>query len=437
MMRRALRRARRLPPIGARGRQVSRREAMATLAALGVAPSRLSIKDAIREATLNVSRSPLRTVLTSMGTVLAVGTAISTVGLADSASGAVSDSFNQLRATTVTFTDNSPQQLPLALTEAGEKSLDRLNGVVSSGLMWNLGGGQIFHVSRISQLDPTGQASASIPVTAASPGALATMGAAISTGRLYDEGMDRRHDMVALLGSAAAGQLGITSIALTPAIYISGIRFTVIGIVRSSPLAGQILLGVVIPPGDAGAIPGQASTQGRQMIVRTLPGAAQLIGHQGPCALDPYQPGRIATEVPIDPTQLRNQVSGQVTALLLAVAVVALLVGVIAIMNTTLLSILQRRSEIGLRRSVGAAPRHIAALIVSEAAVTGVIGGLIGTSMGVLITAAVSASKGWEPVLDPTLILGAPMAGAAAGLIAGLYPAWRASRVSPISALQR
>jgi putative ABC transport system permease protein len=172
-------------------------------------------------------------------------------------------------------------------------------------------------------------------------------------------------------------------------------------------------------------------------MVRTDPGAAQLIGRQGPLAIDPLHPRAIAASVPEDPTALRQSVNSSLTSLLLAIALIALGVGVIAIANTTLLSVIQRRAEIGLRRSVGAAPRHIAVMVVTEAVLTGAIGGLIGTSAGVLIVSAVCASHGWSPVLDPALLLFAPAAGAVAGLLAGLYPAWRASRVSPISALQR
>jgi len=176
---------------------------------------------------------------------------------------------------------------------------------------------------------------------------------------------------------------------------------------------------------------------GRQIIVRTVPGAAQLIGRQGPYAIDPLHPGAIAASVPEDPSALRQSVNSSLTSLLLAIALIALGVGVIAIANTTLLSVLQRRAEIGLRRSVGAAPRHIAVMVVCEAVLTGAIGGLMGTSVGVLIISAVCASRGWSPVLDLRLLLAAPAVGALAGLLAGLYPAWRASRVSPISALQR
>jgi putative ABC transport system permease protein len=172
-------------------------------------------------------------------------------------------------------------------------------------------------------------------------------------------------------------------------------------------------------------------------MVRTAPGAAQLIGRQGPYAIDPLHPGAITASVPGDPSALRQSASSSLTSLLLPIAPIALGVGVIAIASTTLLSVIQRRAEIGLRRSAGAAPRHIAVMVVAEAVLTGAIGGLMGTSIGVLIISAVCASRGWAPALDARLLLAAPAAGALAGLLVGLYPAWWASRLSPISALQR
>ncbi len=302
--------------------------------------------------------------------------------------------------------------------------------------MWSIDGGEQLNVSRVELPDPEGQASANLAVTVASPRALATVGVVASAGRLYDEGMDHRGDRVAVLSQAAAAELGITSVDLSPTIYVSGARLTAIGIIRSGALENQLMQGVIIPPGAAAAIPKQGPPT-RQIIVRTATGAAQLIGRQGPYAIDPYEPGRVGAQVPIDPTQLRNQVSGQLTALLLVVAIVTLVVGVISITNITLLSVIQRRPEIGLRRSVGAAPHHIAGLIVSEAALIGVIGGLLGTSGGIFITAVVSASRGWAPTLAPAFIVMAPLVGGATGALAGFYPAWRASRISPISALQR
>jgi putative ABC transport system permease protein len=401
--------------------------------------SKLTARDSVREAVIAVSRAPLRTVLTSMGTVLAVGTAIATIGLSDSAAGAVSKTFNALRATVVTFTNNRQYLAPPDLTEPAERSLDRLNGVVGAGLIWQLGNaGQLYQVSRTSPTMRSGQSAIGLPVTVASPRALALVGAHLVTGRLYDEGMDQRGAPVALLGSVAAQQLGMAGVGVSPVIFIGRSELTVIGIVDRAPMDPQALLGVIIPPGTAPTVGGRFSADvNRQILVRTLPGAAQLIGRQGPLAIDNLHPGQVAAAVPIDPTQLRQSVSASLATLLLAIAVIALGVGVVAIANTTLLSVIQRRAEIGLRRSVGAAPRHIAVMVVFEAALTGAIGGLMGTSVGVLIISAVCASRGWVPVLDPALLLAAPAVGAVAGLLAGLYPAWRASRVTPISALQR
>lgn len=414
-----------------------RRISAAALADIGIEPSRLTATDAARDALVAVTRSPLRTVLTSVGTVLAVGTAIATIGLSDSAAGAVSGTFDALRATIVTFSDSNRVRTPPDLTDKAEKPLDRLNGVVRAGLIWQLGsGGRLYQVGR-TQPQP-GQPQIGLPVTAASAGGLATIGAAVSAGRLYDAGMDHRGAQVALLGATAARQLGMTGVGESPVIFIGQVPFTVVGIVRRAPLDPGVLLGVIVPPGGALAVAGRFGTDvGRQIMVRTVPGAAQLIGRQGPYAIDPRNPHGIAASVPEDPNALRQSVSSSLTSLLLAIALIALGVGVIAIANTTLLSVLQRRAEIGLRRSVGAAPRHIAVMVVFEAVLTGAVGGLIGTSAGVLIISAVCASRGWAPVLDPRLLLAAPAAGAVAGLLAGLYPAWRASRVSPISALQR
>jgi putative ABC transport system permease protein len=405
------------------------------LEAIGIAPSRLSIGDVAREAILSVSRAPLRSLLTSLGTVLAVATAVATIGLGDSARGAVSGTFDALRATLVTFSDAQPQITTPALTDSSEQDLRRLNGVRSAGLTWAVGQGRVFHVRRIPQAASSGDSSVDLTVTAASPGALSAMGASVSTGRLYDTEMEQRHDGVALLGEAAARQLGITSIDLSPVIYIGSTELRVIGIVDAAPADGQVLLSVIIPTPVADDLAPAGDI--RTILVRTDPGAAQLIGEQGPYALDPRDPTRITAAVPPDPTQLRNQVDSSVTGLLMAIALVALGVGILAIANTTLLSVIQRRAEIGLRRSVGAAPRHIAALVVSESGVIGVLGALIGTSLGVLITAGCCALKGWTPVLDPQMIIAAPLAGAFAGLLAGAYPAWRASRITPISALQR
>ena len=102
----------------------------------------------------------------------------------------------------------------------------------------------------------------------------------------------------------------------------------------------------------------------------------------------------------------------------------------------TLVSVLERVGEIGLRLAVGAARRHIASQFLVESAAMGFVGGIIGASAGVLVIVAVSANKQWTPVLDAAVPLLAPFAGAIVGLVAGLYPSWRASTMEPVDALR-
>jgi putative ABC transport system permease protein len=401
------------------------------LAQLGLRAARFLPADVARECIISLARSPARTVLASLGTVLAAATAVATIGLASTARGAVSSTFNELRATLVTFTDSAPTQQPI-LTLASERAVGKLNGVRSAGLAWSIRAGSTFPVTRTSA---PGAPSIGLPVTAASPGALRAMQATVSSGRLYDAGMEARRDHVALLGAAAAYQLGVSDVDLSPEIYVGGEPLTVIGIVSGASADTEALLGIVVPVTLAGDFAGLADT--RQMIVRTTAGSAQLIGRQAPLAIDAYDPGRIEASVPLSPTQLRNQVESSVTSLLLAVSAVALLIGIGAIANTTLLSVIHRRQEIGLRRALGAAPRHIAALVIAEAASLGALGGTAGASIGIIAVSAVAAAHGWPPVLSIGVPVAAPAAGAMAGMVAGLYPAWRASRVTPIEALQR
>ena len=252
------------------------------LAEIGVIPSRLRARDAVHDAVLAVSRAPLRTVLSSVGTVLAVGTAVSTIGLSESAAGAVSGTFNSTLATEVVFVNGElHSSFPPDLNVAAERPLDRLHGVVKAGLEWQLGGqARLFGVSRTAQSNGTAP---KLPVIAASAGGLAVIGARVSMGRLFDAGMDSRRDMVALLGADAARQLGISGVGESPVIYVGGTAFTLIGIVDRAPVDPGALTGVVIPDSTSAALVGSTvAASNRQIMVRTAAGAAQIVGLAGP-----------------------------------------------------------------------------------------------------------------------------------------------------------
>ncbi|MFD0630372.1 ABC transporter permease [Catenulispora yoronensis] len=113
------------------------------------------------------------------------------------------------------------------------------------------------------------------------------------------------------------------------------------------------------------------------------------------------------------------------------------MIGAVGIANTTLVAVLERTGEIGLRRSLGARPRHIAGQFLAESTVLGTLGGLIGTSVGVGLVVGVAVSRDWTAVLQPWAVLPAPLIGSVVGLLAGLYPALRAAWIEPVEALRR
>ena len=158
---------------------------------------------------------------------------------------------------------------------------------------------------------------------------------------------------------------------------------------------------------------------------------------QAPIALRPDDPSLLTATAPASPTQLRRSVTTSLNAVFLALAGIALIVGAVGIANTTLVAVLERVGEIGLRRALGARPVHIAAQFLTESTALGLFGGLIGASLGVGAVLAVTVYQHWTALLDPRVVLAAPAAGAVIGLLAGLYPALRAGTIEPADALRR
>jgi putative ABC transport system permease protein len=140
-------------------------------------------------------------------------------------------------------------------------------------------------------------------------------------------------------------------------------------------------------------------------------------------------------EAPPDPAQLRGQISTDTRNLLLALSFVTLVIGGVGIANTMLVAVLERRTEIGLRRALGAYSSEIVGLFLGEAAIIGTAGGMAGLAIGILAAAAMCASRGWSFAL-PAIIVGAPLLGSVVGITAGIYPAIRASKVDPADALR-
>jgi putative ABC transport system permease protein len=224
-------------------------------------------------------------------------------------------------------------------------------------------------------------------------------------------------------------------------VFVDGIAYTVVGVYSSAQRVVTNESAMLIPETTALADfgnpqPGIGNQNEAQMVVATRIGAAQAVARQLAAAELPAEPGRLVVTSPPNPQNLQSEVSGDLAGLFLILALVSLFIGAVGIANTTLVAVLERTEEIGLRRAVGARPRHIAVQFLAESTALGTLGGLIGTCIGVGTVVIFAAAKDWTAVLNPAYTLPAPLIGSVVGLLAGAYPALRAARTSPLAALR-
>lgn len=401
--------------------------------------SRLRPRDLGSEALAGLLQRPGRSVLTLLGVVLGIGSFVVIVGISQTASGQIGKQFNVLQATQAYVFDVGAHQSsgsPVVDFPANADALaDRIHGVVAAGVYFPV---QFKHAA-VSPLAAGFLSDAhSVPVTGATPGLLAAAGAKLTSGEFFNQFHESQAQNVALLGQSAAANLGITDLDSRPAIFIDGQPFTVIGIVASSQRLPQLAVGVTIPESTALRLWGAPSFgQSAQMLIHTRLGAAHVVAQQAPIAIRPDNPTLLKGAAAPSAAQIQHNVNASLNSLFLTLAGVALIVGAVGIANTTLVAVLERAGEIGLRRALGARPRHIGIQFLTESTALGFFGGLIGASLGVAAILAITIYRHWTALLDPRIVLAAPAAGAVIGLLAGLYPALRASALEPADALRR
>jgi putative ABC transport system permease protein len=400
---------------------------------------RFRFSDLLGEATADIGSRPGRLGTTIVGTVLGITALITTIGLAQTAAGQIARQFDADAATQLVVAPRTASTAGGATVAAGVlpwdavARLERLAGIESAALLGEVPLPDAV-VTAVPVNDPSQPPSAPPPVYAASEEVLDTVGGHLSTGRFFDAGHDRRADRVAVLGARAADRLGVSRVDTQPSVFIDGTAYAVLGVVDSVDARGELLNAVILPTGTARADFGLSAPGDAQ--ARIAVGAGPQLRAQAALALAPDDPESLQVSAPDGRSALGQDVQADVNGVFVILSVIVLLAGGVGIANVTMLSVMERVGEIGLRRAIGATGRQIAGQFVAESVVIGLLGGLIGAALGVFAVVGISVVRNWTPVVDARIAVGGALLGAVVGLVAGGLPARRAARIEPVDALR-
>jgi putative ABC transport system permease protein len=312
------------------------------------------------------------------------------------------------------------------LPKSAAAMLRRVNGVQSVAATAIVAGPTVRRNPLVSSAETGG-----ISVSAADPALREAVGATLRRGTFLNAATGRYPAVV--LGADAATQLGIDDTGSR--VWLGGRWFTVVGILDPVTLAPELdsaaLIGFAVAASVFGE-EGNASTVYVRADQERVTEVRALLGRTA----SPQRPEEVDVSRPSDALEARAAAKTAFTSLFLGLGAVALLVGGVGIANVMVISVLERRSEIGLRRALGATRRHVGVQFLAESLLLAGLGGAAGTLLGALVTIGYATHEGWSAALPPVALAGGVLVAIVAGGVAGLYPALRAARLSPTEALR-
>ena len=264
-------------------------------------------------------------------------------------------------------------------------------------------------------------------------GLLDTLAGSVADGKFLDEATATYP--TAVLGSVAAERLGIREVSGTQQVWLGDQWFTVIGVLDEFELNPDLDRAALIGVTTAEEFLGQDVVPS-SILVRVDPDYVDDVTAVLSATANPQNPEEVEVSRPSDALEAKEAADDAFTALFLGLGAVALLVGGVGIANVMVISVLERRSEIGLRRALGATKRHVALQFLGEALLLSAVGGIGGVALGWAVTGIYANVRGWNVLVPPLAIGGGLAAAILIGAIAGLYPAVRAARLSPTEALR-
>jgi len=390
-------------------------------------PGRLSPRDTLLLGGYGLAARPLRVVLSALGIAIGIAAMLAVVGISTSSHAKLDRLLDSLGTNLLTagpgetlFGQNA------TLPDESIAMIRRIASIESVTAIGQLPAAKVYRTDRI----PAPQ-SGGIGTYAARTDLLDTVGATVATGTWLNAATAQYPAVV--LGARTAERLGVGA---NPdiQIWLGGRWFTVVGVLNPVPLTPELDLGALVGWQAAQrylGFDGDITT----VYLRTDPSAVETTRDLLARTANPAQPNEVKVSRPSDALAAQAAAETTLTGLLLGLGAVALLVGGIGVANTMVISVLERRAEIGLRRSLGATRGHIRIQFLAESLLLSVLGGGAGILLGSGVTAVYATLQDWPVVIPACVMAGGVTAALVMGGVAGLYPAIRAARVAPTEAL--